>query len=822
MHGHISSKRPTDTFLLFLVSTSNTFIVFFRELAQTAQSSIGTYIEEYPSSALAQLVDRESQRRKLRMAADDILQTFLPAEAVDCAPVRTFLTEILAGVVLAKTVEMCSSSDFINDWIIYLLEAETQPEILQKIDIGAVEGSAEAAAADEQRANQKRLSRAEEEMEKAMKEAQELSKMIAEDEAKAARNSMEIGVSPTTATSGILKNGITESPVRTSLDNKGVSFPSIPPEIPEESSREEEEKPPTPPPRPGAFTSFDQLVVPVAEPQEIFYRARVELSDLTPVTNGADKPLRSRPTSSMYLLQIEPASSSIPGWIVTRKYPDFEALHEVLSRISKISGVVGFGDLPVWKGQTKESLRGGLEKYLNSALKIHGLAECEGMKRFLEKDNATTETPNNGPGGFARLGKAWPNPQALAKVGGGMFDALTKAPQGAAEGGKALFGGVFRNGVVIKRLSASSTTLPPPQPSEYANSTPQNGATTTSRSSIESLRLTQPTRERSKSTATINELQEADLITLEFEAQQPPLPPRPSSIAEEPEVEARPELPPRRTSARQSLAVEMPGIDDGEILNLPPPPSDMPDDYDHDSDTPATLSRHRANSGSSSLLQPNTSLLSTSSSALNLQSITLPPQNSTSSSVTATTPPPEPSPRKKPPPPPLSPAETQFVVEIVFAIISELYTLSSAWLFRRSLLNVAKSILLRPGNSSLESIRVLIQETVIEANTKDKAVAGYIRKLRESAFASKEEVQAWQLEKEKQAAEEGEDAAEEKREKARRLVKERGLPEALRGVMGGAASAECCGVMFDALQEEGVARGVVCGLVCEAVRGVCQ
>ncbi|CUS12721.1 unnamed protein product, partial [Tuber aestivum] len=191
MHGHISSKRPTDTFLLFLVSTSNIFIVFFRELAQTAQTSIGTYIEECPSSALAQLVDRESQRRKLRMAAEDILQTFLPAEAVDCTPMRTFLTEVLAGAVLERTVEKCSSADFINGWIIYLLEAETQPDILQKIDIGAVEGSDEGAAAAEQLAKRKRLSRAEEEMEKAMKEAQELSMMIAEDEARAVRDPVD-------------------------------------------------------------------------------------------------------------------------------------------------------------------------------------------------------------------------------------------------------------------------------------------------------------------------------------------------------------------------------------------------------------------------------------------------------------------------------------------------------------------------------------------------------------------------------------------------------------------------------------------------------
>lgn len=79
---------------------------------------------------------------------------------------------------------------------------------------------------------------------------------------------------------------------------------------------------------------------------------------------------------------------------------------------------------------------------------------------------------------------------------------------------------------------------------------------------------------------------------------------------------------------------------------------------------------------------------------------------------------------------------------------------------------------------------MLIQETVIEANTEDKAVGSYIRKIRESAFMTEEELKAWQESAAKDAEEE-EEEGESKREKARRLVRERGLPEALRGVMGG-------------------------------------
>ncbi|CUS14287.1 unnamed protein product, partial [Tuber aestivum] len=47
------------------------------------------------------------------MAAEDILQKFLPVGAVDSAPVRTLLTEILAGAVLKKIAEKCPSAGFV-------------------------------------------------------------------------------------------------------------------------------------------------------------------------------------------------------------------------------------------------------------------------------------------------------------------------------------------------------------------------------------------------------------------------------------------------------------------------------------------------------------------------------------------------------------------------------------------------------------------------------------------------------------------------------------------------------------------------------------
>jgi len=172
-----------------------------------------------------------------------------------------------------------------------------------------------------------------------------------------------------------------ESHVRMPLDDKVLSSLW-------EHSRGKSKRHLFPTPGHGAFTSFYQLVVPVAEPLDLFFRTDVELSELIPVTYSSHQRLRSKPTSSGYLLQSRSAFSSIPGWVLPRKYPTPEAVEAVLSLIAKISSAIGSRDLISWRGQTKESLKPDLERYLNSALMIHDLAECEGMKRFLDKHKA--------------------------------------------------------------------------------------------------------------------------------------------------------------------------------------------------------------------------------------------------------------------------------------------------------------------------------------------------------------------------------------------------------------------------------------------------
>jgi hypothetical protein len=150
---------------------------------------------------------------------------------------------------------------------------------------------------------------------------------------------------------------------------------------------------------------------------------------------------------------------------------------------------------------------------------------------------------------------------------------------------------------------------------------------------------------------------------------------------------------------------------------------------------------------------------------------------------------------------------------LMFAVINELYTLSSAWNIRRTLLNAAKTFLLRPGNPSLTSIQNLIQESLITANTSDAGIAAHLRKLRENTLPTEDELKAWPPEM-------STDEKERLRIKARKLLVQRGVPTALTGVMGQAATGEAMGRIFDCLQVEEVARGLIFGLLLQSVRAI--
>ena len=159
--------------------------------------------------------------------------------------------------------------------------------------------------------------------------------------------------------------------------------------------------------------------------------------------------------------------------------------------------------------------------------------------------------------------------------------------------------------------------------------------------------------------------------------------------------------------------------------------------------------------------------------------------------------------------------EAQVTVELFFAIISELYTLSSVWNIRRTLLTAARTYLLRPGNPNLEAIRLLLQNSIIDSNTSDTGLAAHIQNLRENVLPTDEERKAWPQPP-------SDEEKEMLRPKARKLLVERGMPQALTSIMGAAASSEALGRVFDCLQIEDVARGLMFALLLQGIKAATQ
>ena len=832
--SHLSRKRPADTFLDFLTNSSSIVIVFLSELAGAlkgpgasadASAAVHAFLEANPSTSLANVLDVKQQNRKLEVVAEDILQNFVEPKVYACEPVRIFLREILAGVVLEMTVTSCSRPEFINDWIIYLLE-ESETGLLEAIDAG-VDGARanggvespiqtgseafEPANTSQATAEHKRtVSMAEDAMEEAMQEAKRLSELIAAEEAKKGKASIESSSSgddnATLVTPGSSRDDL--STITDEMLKPEVNLPTSSP--PESSAKVDDTSTPLSQSNEAlvrieekveesspSFTTFDQIVAsqkPTAlqdsqsqsftVPPLTLFNANISIfDDSQPGEKGT---LRSKPTVD-YLIQIEPATSQYPGWMIARKYTDFETLHEVLRRISKISGVAAFSqkheNVPTWKGKTKTAFRTNLEEYIRDALSYQRLAESEGMKRFLEKDQGLGR---GSPG--ASKGFGFPSPGAFETMGKGMLDVLTSAPKGAAGGGKAIIDGV--TGVLggggargqKKQATARGTSISAGPPTEGRVS---------ARSSLvidEALQENQGPSGKSS-----------------IEDAKPPLPPRQSEVPPDQHSQNDPTIDKSTTDhdtegPRSSFtASELQGE-----LHLPPPPSEIPDDYNIAKDSPRQSTSYDE---SNVVRTPTSTAPTTQGSPFRISTSSLQPVEGSISSPS--------KPPKRGAPAPLSSQETSVAVELFFAIINELFKVSSAWKLRLTLLNAAKSFLLRPGNPNLEAIRALLQDTVIEANTTDSAIATNLRKLRENALPTEEELKAW-------PPPPSDEEKERMRQKARKLLVEKGMPQAITSVIGAAASGEALGKVFDCLQIPEVSRGLIFALVLQGVRAVTQ
>ncbi|KAJ4133582.1 hypothetical protein NW768_005169 [Fusarium equiseti] len=834
--NHLSRKRPADTFLDLLTNSSSMIIVFMGELAaafselppdsnMTAADAVYNYLAANPDCRLANLLNQRQQASKFKLVAEDLLR-FLDRNSYNCDPARVFLREIIANSVLEKTLHTCSQADWINGWIVYLLEGG-EPDLNQAIDVGMkrapepsiaatnvfadLDGNVgnigiakpgrsslenERARRKETLGHKKKLSKADEEMDEAMQEMKRMNELIAQEEVRRKRASMaSIQGSNTDLTNGEKRLSgapdLNDRPLPAST-SEGFSSKSdliqtpLTPRSPMDSSSPES----SPRRSDGTrFTSFDQIVPPgqvAAEGDDevpkkaplTLHNATITLHDDTP---GESTRIRNKPNWD-YWVQVEPSVTAYPGWMIVRRYGDFETLHEILRRIATISGATAFTelhkDLPDWKLHTRESLRGELERYLRDACWYQSLAESEGMKRFLEKSKGHTHSESKAGFGWESMGK-------------GMLDALTTAPKGAMEGGKSLVGGVtgvFGNTFSgLSRKSTQSVDLTA-NSSRLSISTPP-GQLSGARSPIRSARDSMDSTRSS-------------IVSLQ-PGKMPPMERRPSYQSQgesDPDVRAsRSEhkesasasasaLPSREHSRAPSLAqLRSPSAISLDFSKLPPPPDQITDDYSlpegsNDMQSNGIKGQQQERKSSSEIPTPPPSVTSGKRASLK-------PAKQYS---------------------PLTEAETRVAVELLFASINEMYTLSSAWNIRRTLLTAAKSFLLRPGNPSLLTVQSLIQKSVIDANTSDSGIAEQLRKIRENMMPTEQELAAW-------PAELTADEKEQLRIKARRLLIQSGLPAALMGVMGQAATGEALGRVFDCLQIEEVARGLIFGLVLQVV-----
>ncbi|MBE3046568.1 hypothetical protein IMZ48_29370 [Candidatus Bathyarchaeota archaeon] len=650
-------------------------------------------------------------------------------------------------------------------------------------------------------------------MEEAMEEMKRLNQMIADETSK--RNSrgsdMETGGKPSMETEGKTSTDTPGPPASAPSDDtsarprpssdkasvKGTSTdghsskgepihtPATPGSTTDSGSRGSSPKPPR-----RRFTSFDQIapqsdvVDDLDESRKTaltLHNATVSIHDDGPGNDTSR--IRGKPNWD-YLVQIEPGSSNFSGWMVVRKYTDFESLHEIMRRIANISGATAFTEghaaLPPWKVHTRESLRGELERYVRDACSYQSLAESEGMKRFLDKDQGIPKgVENRASFGFDKFGR-------------NVMDAFSTAPKGALQGGKAVMGGVTG---VLGNIGIGQKGQKKPVPSAAKDALPAAAVSRLSTSTPP--KVSMPSPAPSQIARDSMDSQRSSVVSTQ-PGKIAPMDRRASSQFDENDEgrqsrserldSARGSKDPSRASSR--APVRSPSAVSLDGLVLPPLPSEVNDDYD------PRPGHHRRSKTSDN---PSAPPLMTATSPLAMPPIT--------------------SPQEKPAPPkqrsrqyaPLTEGEASVAVELMFAIINELYTLTSAWNIRRTLLGAAKSFLLRPGNPSLTSIRALIQESVLDANTSDAGIAAHLKKLRENSLPTEEELAGW-------PAEMTQEEKDKLRDKARKLLIKSGVPAALTGVMGQSATEEAVGRVFDCLQIEEVARGLMFGVMLQGVR----
>ncbi|KAJ5988290.1 hypothetical protein N7481_003500 [Penicillium waksmanii] len=782
--SHLSHKRTEDTFLQFLTNSSSIIIVFFNELAAAftatgsspheAKQIVDQYLENSPDSSLANVLSEEQQRKKLSMIADDILSNYLDTNSYRCSPVRDFLREIFAGVVLESTVTSLSRPEFINDWIIYLLQ-DGESELMHAIDAG-VEGARNQgvgagasktqtpetiktpAEPKQEKAAERKSESTDRATEDALLEAKRLSALIASHDEQSVPSDQSIHSDRPDRTSISAEPEL--EPPSTTPNSQEQSSAAIEGHAPTGSSSASEQPAPAPVPA-AARQSGEDNPAPMS-----LHGAQVLVDDDSATSERG--PIKSRPTWD-YLLQVEPTSTRSSGWMVFRKYADFQSLHEMLETVSRLNNIQSFSSrfpaLPPWKGKTRQELAHELERYLQEAVRHESLADTDRMRRFLEKE------VNPGEKSTPKSGFSFPSQSAFENMGKGMLGALTNAPKGVAGGGRAMFDGVtgvFGGGHNRKPTISGD------------RSTHQKSPSKTERD------LTLTPKEGSGSASDLGRVNSSP-VGLNIDAR--------STSARSSEEDR-----PRVSSSSTSLSLD--------AWKEEKPQSPAPSDIDSNVN-PTKIEQH-AWASESTLASSGDANSSTSTDRVGIAEAekneeTRTPQSpklslesgsgsgadegESSENIHHT-------PQQSRSRAPITADETQIAVELIFAVINELYTLSSAWNIRRTLLNAAKTYILRPGSPTLDTIRDLLQDSMIESHTSDDALGDYAR----MPFQPRKN---W---------------LPGLHPRARRKRLNYGTRQDAYSVMGAAASREALEKIFDSLQVETVARGFVFSVMLQGLR----
>ena len=830
--SHISKKRTADILLDFTTNSTSIVIVFLQELSKAFQENpyddvadtISTYLRRNPRSILADLLDEKRQEQKFLTVSEEILQKYVEQSVNQFEPARILLASVLSQSILGMTLSMCSKAEWINDWIIYLLQ-DSEPDLISALDSGFEQSfSNKANNAEELTVNNDietnyKMGEKDEDIklgpvfvearhivDHAADEVQKLNDMIAKEDAKkesifspkpneiqSDNSDIDYGQdrelctertdvncqenTGAVVTYQALKSSPKNSAITTSnndsLEHSNITFSDS-----AQFSMTNVERTPND----NVLSQISDEDIPPT-----FHETKVAI-----INNSADAErsiMRSKPTDD-FLVQVEPASNRHLGWVIGRGYSDFETLHEIIRRISVISGVPfteTHANLPNSKGKSYVGLCTDLEKYLNDALLFQSLAESEGMKRFLRKDNV-----------YSQISKE-KTAFNLETVGKGVRGVFGKAPKDMIGGGKTLIGGM--NGVFGGRSSTQK------KPHDRQDSVKKAGKTSSSKGGDK----------YGKNDLSSKSLSETNYKQVRLDSNS-------SIISKTGSGDEDRKSDYRRSSDLMSSA----NTTDFESNNLSTKKYNLiPDGNGHstlDKNTSPAVTDCPPNrqfnfqsppSKITNDISPNLSCDASNEDFNHFKDVKGAKIIGKGSVQDDFTPDTngfiDPKTSFKKVNMPLTTEEAQITIELIFAGVNELYSLSSAWNIRKALLNAAKTYLLRPNNPHLEQIRTLLQAKLIDENSSDEAIASYINNLRRNIMPTGEEINfsSRTLSDDKKTA---------LRERAKELLVSKSMPQALNSVMGAVASKEALGKVFDCLQLENVARGLIFGLLLQVLQ----